>query len=121
MTELKTNQRRAIEALLSQPTIRDAAKASDLGETTLYRYLREDAFKTELRQRQDEIITATTAALVGLSGEAVETLRNLLEDKEAPPSVKARVALGWLQHTRETLKLSDLADRVQRLEETLSQ
>lgn len=78
MADLSTNQRKALEALLIYSTIRDAADAAGLGETTVYRYLRDAGFKAELRQRQDEILAATTAALAGLSAAAVQALRDAL-------------------------------------------
>lgn len=117
MADLRTNQRKAIAALLSEPTIRAAAKAAGLGERTIHRYLGDAAFKTELRKRQDQLLSAMTAALVGLSGEAVETLRALLESGDTSASVKARVALGWLRELHRTLELQDLAERVTALEE----
>ena len=122
MTEngtLSANQKKAITALLSEPTVRDAAKAAGLGERTMYRYLSNPTFKAELRQRQDEILAATTAALVGLAGDAVATLRGVLQDKDASASVKVRAALGWLAHTQKTVELDDLAARIAALEERI--
>ena len=118
---LSTNQRKALKALLSEPTVRDAAQAAGLGERTVHRYLADATFKAELRRRQDQVIAATTAALVGLSGEAVKTLRDILESRRASNAVKARVALGWLKHTREAVELDDLAQRVAVLEGKLEE
>lgn len=116
---LSTNQRRALAALLSQPTVRAAAETAKLSEATLYRYLRQGAFKTELRARQDAILAATTAAMVGLSGGAVTTLQGVLNDPNASASVKVRAALGWLSHTRDVVKLDDLIERVDALERAI--
>lgn len=113
---LSTNQRKAIDALLSEPTIRAAAQMVGVNERTVHRYLSDPSFKAELRRRQDELLTAAAAALVGLSGQAIETLRGLLDDKGTSASVKARVALGWLKQARETVELHDLADRLDALE-----
>jgi AcrR family transcriptional regulator len=116
---LTTKQRRVIKALLSEPSIRRAAKAANVSERQIYRYLSDDFFKSELRRRQDEVITAATAALAGLSGRAIETLQSILDDPEAGASVKARVALGWLKEKREAVELDDLAARVSLLEQKL--
>ncbi|MBN1815048.1 MAG: hypothetical protein JXA14_24655 [Anaerolineae bacterium] len=75
---LNTNQRRAIVALMTEPTIEKAAKKAGLGERTLYRYLGDEAFKAELSKRQDEILAATTAAMASLSEQAVGSLRDVL-------------------------------------------
>lgn len=116
---MNTNQRRAIEALLSEATIRDAAEKAGLGETTLYRYLADPNFKAELRKRQNEALAAVTASLVGMSEKAVRVLRDVLDDPEIPPTAKVRAALGWLKEKREAVELGDLVDRVAALEQVL--
>jgi hypothetical protein len=119
MADLNANQQRALVALLSQPTIAKAAEACELGERTLYRYLGEDDFREELHERQRQILDAATAGLVGMAGDAVQALRDVLKDKETPPSVKVRAALGWLNESRKAVELGDLAERVRLLEEAI--
>ena len=114
--ELNGNQRKALDALLATPSVAAAARRCGLSERTIWRYLQGETFKAELHKRQDQTIAATTAAIVGLSGKAIEALRDLLTDPETPPSVKARVALGWLQRSRDAVRLDDLAQRVAELE-----
>ena len=115
-SDLSTNQQKALTALLAEPTVAAAADRCGLNARTLYRYLADTPFKAELRQRQDAILASVTSALVGLSGEAVQALRDVLTDKKATHAVKVRAALGWLQHMRDAIELADLADRVARLE-----
>jgi hypothetical protein len=121
MTELTANQRKALDALLTTPSVAAAGRRCGLSARTIWRYLDDDQFKAELRARQDRAIAATTAALVGLSGDAVEALRDLLRDSETPASVKARVALGWLRERREAVELADLVERVGALEQLLEE
>ena len=118
--ELNRNQVRAIDALLASPSVAAAARACGLSERTVWRYLADPEFKAELRRRQDQAIAATSAALAGLSGRAVEALRDLLADSECSQSVKARVALGVLSARREATELDDLSERVAELERRLS-
>ena len=114
---LTTNQRRALRALLACPTVAQAAKQAGLGQRTIYRYLSTDVFKAELRKRQDETISAATAALSGLTGTAIETLRDVLADPVASHAVRVRCALGVLDQRRRIGELDDLSERVARLEE----
>jgi len=116
---LSTNQRRAIRALLLKSTVRAAAGQAGLSEGTLYRYLRNPVFKASLHKRQSETISAATAALSGLVGEAVETLRKVLEDKNASDAVRVRAALGILQERRRATELDELSERVSQLEDRL--
>ena len=118
---LTTNQTRALDSLMNAPSVAAAARQCGLSERTIWRYLSDDGFKSELRARQDLTIAATAAALTGLSGEAVKALRDLLNDPECPPSVRARVALGALKARRDAAELDDLAERVQALEDALNE
>jgi len=118
-SELNTNQRKALVALLAEPTVKAAAESCGLAERTLYLYLTDETFRAELRARQDAILASVTAALVGLSGEAVRVLREVLDDPKATASVKVRAALGWLRHTRDAVELADLSDRVAALEQKI--
>ena len=114
---LTTNQRRALRALLACSTVADAAKEAGLGQRTIYRYLASASFKAELRARQDETISAATAALSGLAGTAIETLRAVLADPDASHAVRVRCALGVLEQRRRIGELDDLTERVKKLEE----
>jgi hypothetical protein len=113
---LGANRRKAITALLACATIKEAAKRCGLGERTLTRYLADPAFKAELSRRQGAILASVTASLVGLSGEAVAVLREVLRDPDASHAVKVRAALGWLRERRDSIELQDLAERVGELE-----
>jgi len=118
-SELNANQKKALAALLATTSVTAAAERCGLAERTLFYYLGDETFKSELRARQDSIVGAVTASLVGLSGEAVRVLRDLLESKTATDAVRCRAALGWLRHTRDAVELRDLADRVAVLEDKL--
>jgi len=114
---LNSNQKRALTALLSSPSIRAAALACKLSERTLYGYLQLPDFKAELRARQDAVLLSVTSGLAGLSGSAVEVLQGVLSDPDTSASVRVRAALGWLSEVRRGIELEALADRVSQLEQ----
>jgi len=116
-SRLSGNQRRALNALLDSTSVRAAAKKANLCESTLYRYLADPVFKGELSKRQDAIVSSVTAALTGLAGESVRTLRGILKSRTASDAVKCRAALGWLSQMRQSVELADLAERVAALEQ----
>jgi len=113
---MTARKRRATVALLAEPTVTLAARRCGVKERTLYRYLADPVFKAELRRRQDQSIQAAVAALSGLSGEAIRTLRDTLTDPEATPSVRLRAAVAVLQERRRLGELDDLRQRVEALE-----
>jgi hypothetical protein len=85
---LTPQQVAAIEALLTQPTIKAASKASGVSYATLRRWLHEDAFVGILRRAQAEAMAQSVRGLVALSGAALERLRKLINSKDS------KVALG---------------------------
>ncbi len=115
-SDLSTNQARAIQALLACATIEKAAEQAGLSGRTVYRYLNEPTFKAALRARQDQVIAGAVAALAGLAGKSIETLRGVMEDPEAAQGVRTRAALGVLGHIHDMIELRDLAERVAALE-----
>jgi len=117
--DLNANQKRALTALLSCPSLRKAAVACKLSERTLYNYLQEPTFKAELRARQDAALLSVTASLAGLSGKSVELLEDVIGDPNASDNVRVRAALGWLKHCSQVIELEALADRVSQLEQQI--
>ena len=115
-SDLSTNQARAIQALLACATIEKAAEQAGLSGRTVYRYLNDPTFKAALRARQDQAIAAAVAALAGLAGDAIETLRGVLGDAEASRGVQTRAALGVLDHVKRLIEFADLEERVSALE-----
>jgi hypothetical protein len=118
---LNRNQKRAIKALMQSPSVAAAARRCGLTPRTLWRYLNDPEFKRELANRQDNETTALSAALAGMSSDAIQTLHDLMTDKSVSPSVRARVALGWLKERRDALELDELAQRIAALEEALNE
>lgn len=113
---LSRNQKNAIKALLSTTTVRDAARVCGLSEATIWNYLQDDEFKQALDRRQDEAIKATVASLVGLHEEAVTVLKEILTDSEASDHVRARIGLGVLDRIHKSVELTEVLDRLTRLE-----
>jgi AcrR family transcriptional regulator len=113
---LSRNQKNAIKALLSTTTVRDAARVCGLSEATIWNYLQDDEFKQALDRRQDEAIKATVASLVGLHEEAVTVLKEILTDSEASDHVRTRIGLGVLDRIHKSVELTEVLDRLTRLE-----
>jgi hypothetical protein len=119
MAELSTNQWKVLEALLSEPTVKEAAKVAGLTPRTVYRYLNNQQFKAELRKRQSEILAQTVAAMVGGRGTALETLHKAQTDEGASWSERIRAANYWLTHTQDAIELDVLTERLERLEQLM--
>ncbi len=118
---LSRNQAKGLAALLTHPSVATAAQASGLSVRTLYNYLADQDFKAELSRRQGEILAMTATSLVGLTGQAVETLREIMNDSEATPATRRKAAQAVLSQARQAVLATGLADRVAALEQKLEE
>lgn len=117
--KLSAKQEQAITALLTAGTVRAAAKAFDIGERTLYRWLQDPVFQDRLKAAQAEALDATVRQLTDAASLAVVVLRTVLCAPTAKDSVKVRAAdviLSRVIVLRETLELEK---RIAQLEERL--
>ncbi len=93
-------EERAITALVSEGSIRAAARASGISERTIYRYLEQEGFRRELAQAHEFIYAGALLRLRGLAGRAVEALEEVFSDPDARPSDRiaaAREVLTWAE------------------------
>ena len=88
--ELKPQQRRAIAALLTERDIRAAALKCEVSERVLYRWLDLPEFKAELQAASKMAIDTAILRLSELSGQAVDTLREVMTDKEASAGTRVQ-------------------------------
>lgn len=96
---LTARQRNAITALLTASTIGEAARMAGIGETTLYRWMREDAeFVAEYQRQADRILDANIAAIQQATGVAVAVLKKVLTDSEAGNMAKLTAARHVLEY-----------------------
>jgi hypothetical protein len=113
--DFTANQKKALSALLASPSVAAAARVCGLSEKTMWRYLADDGFKSELQHQRGDVMGATTTGLVASSQLAAETLHDLLNDDDTPATVKARVAQTIVELARKSIE-DDVLERLERLE-----
>lgn len=112
-------KRRLIAAMLSERDVRSAAAKAKVSERSAHRWMHEPAFKAELEAAERQAIDGAILQLAGLSGSAVQALRQVMSDGEAPAGSRvaaANAALGRLLDLRE---LSELESRLAAIESKL--
>ena len=102
-----------IAALLSNSTVRAAAKAVNRSETQVYARLRDPAFKARYDEARHELLQQSTAALQGRLSAAVEVMTEIMHDTEAPQQTRLNAAEAVM---RNCLKLTEQVDVIERLE-----
>jgi len=98
---LSRRQESAVRALIEHETVREAAAAARVGESSIYRWLATDtAFREALASAQERVLDMTYRLLATRSLKAFEALQRNLSC--GSPSVETRAALGWLslEHRR---------------------
>ena len=83
------NTEKALAALLNASSVRDAATESGLSEETLYRYLRDEDFRSEYEQAKRQVVEAAISGLQQAAIEAVETLRRNLTCDNPQAEIRA--------------------------------
>jgi hypothetical protein len=115
-TGLSDKQRRAIAALLSEPTIRQAAESSKVSEATLYRWMADSQFAAALREARGRAFESMLNSLQAASGKAMETLNNVMDDEEASAAARVTAARTILEMSLRARDLIEVENRLRALE-----
>jgi len=118
--KLSRKQEQAIAALLSEPTIAAAAERVGVGEVTLWRWLQREDFRVDYQRARRETVAQAIAAIQQASSEAVQALREIMVDSEAPASSRVSAAKTVLEFALKGAELEDIEKRVTVLEEAAS-
>jgi len=103
-------------ALLSEPGLTSAAKAAGVGKATLWRWLQQPAFREAYRRARREAVEHARALLQQASGEAVETLREVMNDPDTPPAPRVSAARTVLDMATQATKTEEWEERLAALE-----
>lgn len=116
---LTYKQNRAILALLSEPTVKAAAAAAKIAEVTIHRWLNDPTFSAALKETRSRVFESTLTALQSASGVAVETLREVMEDKTAQPAARVSAAKTVLEISVRARDIIETEERLRLLEARL--
>lgn len=90
-----------IAAMLSNNSIRSAAKAADVSESTIHAKLRDRDFVKQLQERRLSMLEEAVNLIQNKLLEAVEVIADLMHDEKAPPQARLAAAESLIKHTRE--------------------
>jgi hypothetical protein len=117
MQGLPQKQTKAIVSLLNCRTVSEAATQAGVNESTVWRWMREEAFQEALQEAKQRIVTQAIIQLQQATGEAVGTLRGIMADGEAPASARVTAAKAVLDMAVKAIKMEDLDARLMNLEQ----
>ena len=119
MDKLTLRQKRGIEALLTEKSIRAAASSAGVSRQTLYKWLASPHFANALTRAQSEILGQVTRGLVEQSTIATDVLVEVAMNAQAPANARVSAARAVLELAARLTELTALADRLARLEQQL--
>lgn len=103
-----------VAALLTTPTIRAAASAAGISESTLYRRLRDPEFRALTKEARYRAFSHALSRLQAATGAAVFALTQILDDPEAPANARVRAATTVLELAARDLEPEHLEERLER-------
>lgn len=114
--KLNRNQEKAIAALLANPSIPAAAKAIEVGESTLSRWLKVSSFQAAYRSARKQVVSLAIAKVQAAMTEAVDTLKAVINDAESPASTRVAAARTILDLGIKSVEIEDFEERIKILE-----
>lgn len=106
--------------LLTEPSVNKAAEKAGIGVTTAFRWLQDPEFQEQYREARRMAVSQAISQLQQASTEAVQTLRNVMADEEAPPASRVSAAKTVLELSFKAVELEDLTARLEKLEQSIS-
>lgn len=113
---LTARQRRAVVAVLTAPTLDEAARALGVNPRTLRRWRAHEPFAAAVRQAARDLDREAVDTLRAATVDAVRVLRAALADKT--PAIRVRAAVALLD-AAERARDDDVAERLDALERRL--
>ena len=107
---------KAIEALLTEPTIQKAAKVAGISYTQLRRWLEKREFAEAYRRARSAMFEATLAGLQSVVSDAITCLHTVMQDKQNPASVRTNAAGKLLEFGFRSRDAMDIETRLAELE-----
>lgn len=108
-------QNRAIQALLTQKTKADAAKAAGISPATLRRYLADEEFIQEYEKAMHGLLEeAATQARQNL-GPALKRLRSIVDDDTKPITAQIQAARALIEYGLQLIYAADIETQIEEL------
>jgi len=118
--KLSRKKELAVAAILTCPTLKEAAKQIGIADVTLWRWMQLPAFQETLKQAKRQAVAQATSALSQICHEAVHNLRSIMNDKAAVASARVSAAKTILDSGLRGVELDDLEARLAALERELT-
>lgn len=108
---------RALVALMTTRTMREAAEAAGVGYRTLRRWTREDPeFMAEYRALTDDAFVDATRRLAKLNDTAITVIEEIVCNAAEKPVLRHQAARSILEYSGKLQEVNDILTRLEALE-----
>ena len=114
--DLTIRQDKAVAALLTCRTIAEAAKLAEVGERSIYRWLKQDTFQSHLRRARRQALSQALGRLQQVAHRAVDTLDTILDDKKATTAGRVSAVRAALRYACHGIEIDDFEERLTAVE-----
>lgn len=108
-----------LTALLSFGSVRKASEQLGCSRDTIYRRLQREDFKSRYTALQGAIVAGACSDIISALTDAIETLHAIVVSDTANDNSRISASDSLLRHGIRYLEVSNVLDRLQRIEEQL--
>jgi hypothetical protein len=119
MATLTERQRRMIPFLLTSPSTEEACRRARINKSTVYEWLKDKGFRTELKTQRDAMIERGLDSLKASIVKASETLVQRLDSQNENISIRAAERI--IDFVQKALEHEELEKRIEALEAKAAQ
>lgn len=114
---LTNRQLLAITQIIASSTLEEARKNARISKGTLYAWLKDEAFKIELKRQRGEITEEALGNLKNAMTKAVKELVKLINSSK--PELRRWVCKDIIDYTLKSIELEDIEDRLNKIEQVI--
>lgn len=118
INELNERQKKILTYLLTCKTVKEAASKAGVRLPTVFRWLKEPVFKSELERLRSEVISDVVSRLKVNCVQASEVLFALLGSQNE--NIRLKASNDILTHTQTFMNSRDIEVRLEKLEQSIN-
>ena len=105
-----------LAALLTNPTVKEAAASISMPETTAYNWLRKPDFSEEYRRRKRQAVSEASDYLQKKISEAAQVIITIMNNADAPSQTRLSAARSIIEFGYKIVEQDEIIARIEALE-----
>ena len=111
---MNSSKEQALAALLTCPTIREAARKCGIAERTINGYIREDTeFRRAYEEHRQAIVREASERMTNHLTVAIDTLTEIMTDKETNAATRVSAARILIEQGMKLVEVTDVLQQLQ--------